>query len=269
MRFHPTVRRLQVVLTMAIGIMAALPAAALPNRSIGAVTAGSANPWQGPTDRSLEQMIGHKLVFLEKAPHERASGYDAFRIVSSEKSVDGQVPTYSEYVGKRILVESVEPGPTGEYTVTATAIDTGVQLQTTTMARAIAGVAPVGDYYRAKRRWLGKTIFTRKRTLQTYNAATNQYGELPVRMNEPLKVVDVIWGMSATKPLWVVVQRDNGDQGFIATAFSWTNAYQDWWNMARPWEDKIAETTVTQEMRTFGIAGRIAPTVSVDDDHSF
>jgi hypothetical protein len=256
MRFHPTVRRLQAVLAMAIGLMTALPAAALPDRSIGAVTASSATPWKGPADLSLDQMIGRKLVFLEKAPHEQAAGYPSFHLATVGQASDQPLP-YRDFVGKRIQVVAIETAAAGELLVTARTTD-GLTIQARTIAKALADVAPVGDYYQAKHRWLGKTIYTRKPSIQTYDAASSQYGELPVRVNEPLKVIDVIWGMSATKPLWVVVQRENGDKGFIATAFSWTNVYQDWWSMERPWEDKIAESTITQEMRALGLTSRMA-----------
>jgi hypothetical protein len=250
-------RRLQVMVAAAIGIASALPAQALPDRAIGAVTAASANLWRGPADRSVEQMVGHKLVFLEKAPHERAAGYTAFRIVT-KKSAGGLIPAYADFVGKRIQIETVKAHATGEYLVTAMDVESGVRLQARTRANAIADVAPVGDLYRAKARWLGQTVYPRKRTIQTYDPATHRYGNVAVRLNEPLKVVDVIWGMSATKPLWVVVQRENGDKGFIATAYSWTNAYSDWVSVDRPWEGAIAETTTGRDHRAYGLAGRLS-----------
>lgn len=258
MGFRPSLRQLQVMLAMVVGLAAAMPAAALPDRSIGAVMATGASPWLGPADLPVDQMVGRRLVFLEKAPHEQAAGYTAFRILAAGQEAGGLNADYRTFVGRKIQVESVTAVDAGEYVVTATAVDDGTRLQARTLARAIADVAPVGDIYRAKSRWLGKTIFTRKRTIQTYDPATSRYGELAVRVNEPLKVVDVIWGMSATKPLWIVVQRSNGDRGFIATAFSWTNLYSDWWSAERPWEDKIAESTANQELQAFGIAGGLA-----------
>jgi hypothetical protein len=256
MRFQNSNRPLPVVMALAIGILSAMPAAALPDRSIGAVMASGASPWRGPADLPLDQMVGRKLVFLEKAPQEQATGYPAFRILAAGQEPGGEIPAYRAFVGKMVRIDAVQAAAAGEYLVTVTAVDDGTQLQARTMARAIADVAPVGDLYRARHRWLGKTIFPRKRSVQTYDPATCRYGELPVRVNEPLKVVDVIWGMSATKPLWIVVQRDNGERGFIATAYSWTNLYSDWWSAERPWEDKIVETTANQEMVAMGVTGR-------------
>lgn len=255
MGFRPSLRQLQVVMAMVVGLASALPAAALPDRAIGAVMATGASPWRGPADLPVDQMVGRKLVFLEKAPAERAAGYTAFRILADDQESGGLIPAYKTFVGRKLVVESVTADAKGEYVVTATAVDDGTRVQAHTMARAIADVAPVGDLYRARHRWLGKTIYPRKRTVQTYDPASHRYGELAVRVGEPLKVVDVIWGMSTTKPLWIVVQRSNGDRGFIATAYSWTNLYSDWWSAERPWEDKIAESTATQEMQAFGIAG--------------
>ncbi|MBC7544491.1 MAG: hypothetical protein H7338_17355 [Candidatus Sericytochromatia bacterium] len=256
----------QALAIVAFGAVAVWPmtAWALPDRSIGVVSATMVRPSMGLTDVPMARMVGKEFVFLEKMACDQAIGYTAFRLMGSGDTPAGgtadplaDVPRYADFVGKTLRVTAVEPltCPSGEYTVHVTVPESGVTLTARTFTQAIADVAPVDDLTAARQRWLGKFIYPRQRTVQTYDAATDRYGQFEVKLTEPLKVVDILWGLSAAKPLWIVVQRDNGERGFIATAFSWTNLYGDMWAVQRPWEDKIAESNLVHELRQFGLTG--------------
>ena len=266
--------------SLAVGLLAALPltATALPNRSVGVVSAMTVRPSMGLTDVPIARIAGKEFVFLEKPACDQGIGYPAFRLASAADEPLGattdplaNVPKYEDFVGKVIRAEAVEAVtcPRSEYTVTFTVPETGARLVAHTFTQAIADVAPVDDLTAARQRWLGRIIYPRQRTLQTYDAANGQYGELEVRLTEPLKVVDILWGLSASKPLWVVVQRDTGERAFIATAFSWTNAYVDRWSVRRPWDDKLAESNIKYELRQNVVPGSSPREIALADPKPF
>jgi hypothetical protein len=227
-------------------------AQALPDRSIGVVSATGVRAGMASMDVPVQRIVGKTFVFLEKAPCDQAMGYPAFQTVSD--GGDGGLMLgldYGDFVGKELRADAVEPltCPAGEYAVRFTVVADGTQLLAQTRSQAVMDIAPVDDMVSARQRWLGRIIFPLRRTIETYDGASGRYGQLDVRINEPLKVVDVIWGLSATKPLWIVVQRDTGERGFIATAYSWTNLYSDWWTALRPWENALAETNLRYDYK--------------------
>jgi hypothetical protein len=227
---------------------------ALPDRNIGVVGATSVRPGMATADVPVQRFAGKTFVFLEKAPCDRGMGYPGFQTLSPAAAHDGGLQVgldYESYVGKELRAESVESlaCPAGEFVVRFTVVADGTPVQAQTTGQAVADIAAVDDMTWARQRWLGLIVFPRKRAIDTYDAASGRYGRLEVRMNEPLRVVDVIWGMSAVKPLWLIVQRDTGEQGFIATAYSWTNLYSDWWTALRPWENLIAESNIRYDSK--------------------
>jgi hypothetical protein len=234
---------------------------ALPDRSIGSVGAASVRPGMATFDVPIQRLVGKTFVFLEKAPCDQAVGYHAFQAVpaAGDDHTGGQLGLdYAAFVGKELRAEAVEPltCPAGEYAVRFTVVADGSQVLAQTMGQSVADIAPSDDLAAARQRWLGRTVFARRRAVETYDAASGRYGQIEVRINEPLRVVDVIWGLSTTKPLWLVVQRDTGERGFIATAYSWTNLYADWWTALRPWETALAESNANYESKQapFGVA---------------
>lgn len=253
------------------GWLAALAAAvvpltvhALPDRSIGVVGASGLRPGMAMMDVPIQRIVGKTFVFLEKAPCDQGMGYPGFRLVDGPDGREQVGLDYDAYVGKELRADAVEPlaCPAGEYAVRYTVVGTDTHLLAQTLAQAVSDIAPVDDMMGAKQRWLGRIIYPKRRSVETYDAATGHYGRLDVRMNEPLRVVDVMWGLSSTKPLWLIVQRDTGEQGFIATAYSWTNAYSDWWSTLRPWENALAESNLRYDWK------QQAPTNS-NQDHGF
>jgi hypothetical protein len=248
-------RRRMVWLAVAAAVVLPATAQALPDRSIGVVGASGLRPGMATMDVPIQRVVGKSFVFLEKAPCDQGMGYPAFRVVATPSGEDDGRSrvglAYSDFVGKELRVDAVEPltCPAGEYSVRYTVVGDGTQLLAQTLGQAVSDIAPVDDMTWAKQRWLGRIIYPKRRSVETYDAASGLYGRLEVRMNEPLRVVDVIWGLSATKPLWLVVQRDTGEQGFIATAYSWTNVYSDWWSALRPWENALAETNLRYDFK--------------------
>ncbi|MBU1298414.1 MAG: hypothetical protein KKG06_00645 [Bacteroidetes bacterium] len=105
----------------------------------------------------------------------------------------------------------------------------------------IKGIALFDDLDKAKARWLGKTLYSKTRSILTYDAQADKYGEVKVQIGSALKVNDIWFGLHATEPLWLIVETPEGAKGAIPTAFSWTNFYSDWWKDTRPWEDKFYE----------------------------
>jgi hypothetical protein len=93
---------------------------------------------------------------------------------------------------------------------------------------------------------LGKTVWTKGARINTYDAENDKYGEVKTSIGDPLKVVDVWWGMDSIRPIWLIVETKDKEKGYLDVAFSWTNIYRDWWKSYRPWEDTFFETDPKQ-----------------------
>jgi hypothetical protein len=107
----------------------------------------------------------------------------------------------------------------------------------------IEGLAWTEERENARKRWLGKTIYSRKRHINTYNSASGILDNAPVSISEKLTVIDITWGLTPLppQPLWVWVRTPNGDTGFIPTRFSWTNTIDEIRTDTVPWNDNILE----------------------------
>ena len=77
---------------------------------------------------------------------------------------------------------------------------------------------------------------------------------IPEKLREPslsrlktvvstLKVVSIRWGITPLPPksLWLIVERENGNKGFIPINYSWTNVLQTEEAAVLPWENDIFE----------------------------
>jgi hypothetical protein len=89
-----------------------------------------------------------------------------------------------------------------------------------------------------RKRFAGKTVLSKRTAIPAFQ---EEPGTIKVKINEPLKVEDVIAGISADEPIWLVVSTAEGSKGYIAIAYSLTNVHPGIWMTARPWEAVLFE----------------------------
>ena len=165
----------------------------------------------------------------------------------SYKSTDPELETsigglkYDNFARKKIKALSVERG-LFDYLVTFEEEGAGRKIYADSHKEHIGGIALVADLEKAKERWGGKTIWSKNKTISTYDAENDKHGDVAVRIGDPLKVVDVWWGSPLFGPLWLIVETKDKEKGYIRTKFSWTNQYRDWWKASRPWENDFFES---------------------------
>jgi len=228
-----------------------LPTLSYAQRSIGKVDTNTKKTGKNVLDIPVKQWIGKRFIFLEKPKRLQEFGYDLYLhpdLYSYYGKYNPELETkitynlrYDRFVGKIIKVVNIEEGHLHDYLVTFVEEESNMKIYAEPYKGNVSGIALFDDLAKAKKRWLGKTIYSKKRMISTYSEELDKYGEVKVKIGDPLKVIDIWWGFYDIWPLWVIVETTQGEKGFIPTAFSWTNIYSDWWTEERPWEDYFFE----------------------------
>jgi hypothetical protein len=234
------------------------PQLSYSQKSIGEITVKEKEITSSSLDIPIEKWVGRKFIFLGTDKGLRRFGYD-FKIISSDKMIDrskledilGNLK-YDKFYGKIITAEKVEKN--GDWYVVIFVLDKPqmrISAKCLLKHGNIRGIALVDDLERAKEKWLGKSIYSKRPYINTYSEEQGKYGKVKVTIDEPLKVIDVWWGFSEIRPIWLIVETPRGEKGIIDIAFSWTNIYKDWWEedrpiwligVNRPWEVKLFES---------------------------
>ncbi|HWT00053.1 MAG TPA: J domain-containing protein [Pyrinomonadaceae bacterium] len=170
--------------------------------------------------RSVVKWVGERFVFL---PIETAQEYGYMSVFSTkDRSVD-YLP-YREYVGRMAKVTKVEPCA---YDLELVLEDTGEKVYGTVSYGVIKDMALVADIENARALYVGKTLWTEE-TVHTCTADgyIERTGE--EELNTPLgffpvKVINVVAGWDAEKPVRFVVQLPSGKEGYIDVQMSDTN----------------------------------------------
>jgi hypothetical protein len=203
-------------------------------------------------DLPVKEWVGKSFIFLEKPRNLQKWGY---RLSLQKERIPSQrdynpkweVPVsknlrYDQFAGKSISCTEAEEKP-GDYDFVVTFLEPGENLKLFgfTYQGHLDGIAHGADLPRAKERWGGKTIYALERHLSDPQPGSDRQQRIPVKIGEPLTVLDVGWGGDALQPLKVWVAKKDGRKGFLSAAFSWTNVFRGWWKEKRPWEDVFAE----------------------------
>jgi hypothetical protein len=243
-------KRLLIVFILFISVI--LPNIIHAQRSIGKVeTKDYKDTKTEKLDYRVIDWIGKTFIFLEQPKSLQQYGYKLYldKIYSIKRGYNPELETdvkdlrYDKFVGKIIKVIEIENDPSwhGDYTVTFNVEELNKKIYGSTYKGYIDGIALFDDLSKAKKRWLGKTIYSKWRVILTYSAGLNDWGEEKIKIGDPLKVKDIWWGFYSTRPLWIIVETARGEKGYIDTAFSWTNIYSDRWTENRPWENDLFE----------------------------
>lgn len=194
-------------------------------------------------DIPVRQWLGRRFIFLPKSKKLQEYGYklylspELFLALCDANELQRKTCElkYDKFVGKVIKVIDIKY----DNTVTFIEEESGRKIYAQAYDGYIDGIALLDDMNKAKKAWLGKTIYSKVKEINTYNEKTDKYGSVQVKIGEPLKVIDIWWGdgIASIGKLWLIVEKNNKQQGYIATTFSWTNIYSSFWTNNRPWED--------------------------------
>lgn len=200
----------------------------------------------------VPQWVGKKFVLLEKTKVFRKFGYELYPTPELSKSTTPVDPAivlknhrikYKPFCKTVVTVTSVEKDGQGEYLVTFLAEKQQLTLYGKTKEGVIEGIAMERDLQTAKKRWEGKTIYCRRRFVDVYDPAISNFTSAKVPITEPLKVIDIKWGIIPLPPklLWLHVERVDGSKGIIPTNVSWTNVIKRKKQVKVPWEHELFE----------------------------
>lgn len=231
---------------LAVLLCIALAPALIAQRSVGKRINNEAEVRAKEADAYGRLWVGSKFIFLEKPKPEQKQGYRGFCDKEDCPLLEFSTLNYGKYLGKTMTAVSVKLSDANIYVVKFQ-LDGAPGFVYGTPNRSgdwIASIAPAGDLEKAKSRWQGKTVFSTATTkaIATYDAERDEFGEIPVNNLEPLKVLDVWRGFDANRPLWLIVERGNGEQGFIATTASWTKYNAFWREDRKPGEREVHDT---------------------------
>jgi hypothetical protein len=210
----------------------------------------------GPVDSSyllpVEKWQNNKFFVLAKPPMFRKFGYELYltkklsantAALDTATEADKHHARYSLMAGKTLTVTHVEKAD-GEYLVTFSEEKSGRTVFARTHKGAIEGIARADDLDSAARKWVGKTVYSRRRFIDTYDSTTGAYGTIKVRIQDNLKVTGVTWGRSPLppKPVWLHVETPAHEKGFIPVCMSWANVMADKITPGLSWAEELFET---------------------------
>lgn len=203
-------------------------------------------------DLPINRWVGKKFIVLEKQNLVRQFGYELYlsaELGFSKKKIDPAWETPQRHVRcekierSYIIVKDIKPIGK-DYLVKFENEQSKVMLFGKTRLGSIEGMAFAADIDSAKTRWLGKSVYSARRFIDAYDSATGKLDNIKVKIEQPLAVIDVRWGMTPLppKPLWIMVTTGRGEKGFIPTQTSWINAMIDNKNNSAPWSDDLIDS---------------------------
>jgi hypothetical protein len=201
--------------------------------------------------------VNKKFVVLKKPPLFRKFGYELYltkELSAHTAAIDTSIETdkhharYALAAGKILRVTDVEPRD-GEYLVSFFEEGGGhMQYFGKTRKGAIEGIASADELNLASRKWVGKTVYSRRRFIDTYDSVAGAYGTIKVRIQDKLKVTGVSWGLTPLPPktVWLEIETPAGEKGFIPICMSWTNVMADKTLPGPPWQEELLEKDPTE-----------------------
>ncbi|MDO5576838.1 MAG: hypothetical protein Q4F84_07140, partial [Fibrobacter sp.] len=205
-----------------------------------------------PIKIPIDQWSGKRVFVLDKPEIFRQHGYELYfcrELDSCKENSDsarnlknGRI-RHEVLSGQVLTVVSTEPLGE-EWLVTFENDSTKEKIYAATNKGALKDIGFFNDLENARKRWLGKVVFSKKGTISTEKEGGAGFSSLKVGLRDSLSVVDVKWGCTPipVDPIWLVVETLSGSRGFIPVRFSWTNSpsfqVQD---SAAPWDELLME----------------------------
>jgi hypothetical protein len=195
-----------------------------------------------PNDIPIEQWVDKEFIILEISQKDRYFASSLFNDSSFSSLIN-----YQELAGEVLKVSKVEElnDKSNDYLVVFKLVKNYSFIYGKAFDGRIDNIAPLDDLRKAKTRWVGKTIYLKVWNINTFDSNTEKIGTISSKMGEPLKVLDIVPGLQISGfairtgqdeyfnadsyPFWIIVKRNNGQQGFIPIMYSLTNCYKSNW----------------------------------------
>jgi hypothetical protein len=202
-------------------------------------------------DFPIAKWVGQKFVVLAKQNLVRQFGYELYltpECAMSKKKPDPDWEAACHHIrcdkleGSFIIAKEVKPVG-NDYLVKFEHEESGRAIFGKPQQGSLEGIALAVDLDSAQSKWLGKTIYSVRRFIDTFDSAIGSLGMIKVKIEQPLVVTGVKWGMTPLppKPLWIEVKTERGEKGFIPTRISWTNTIADKKTDSAPWSEDIMD----------------------------
>ncbi len=218
---------------------------AVPLAALAAGPAGS-DPGGDAAATPVEEWVGRVFTVLPLEESKKAAGYAfAFQVPQPElQTADGNIR--AEWLeGKRLQVTAVKKLsvsgqglPADDYEVVCRLADDGAVVTAKALGGQMAQVVLADDLAAAQKHFAARMVYSKRLAIPAYQESL---ATIRVKISEPLTVEDVIAGISADEPIWLVVSTADNRRGYIAIAYSLTNAQPGIWPTARPWETLLFE----------------------------
>ncbi|MGD9200209.1 MAG: hypothetical protein PVI26_01490 [Chitinispirillia bacterium] len=196
--------------------------------------------------------IGKKFRLLEKTKMFQKFGYELYttpQLSQTAEKVNSDIALpnfrikYKPFKGKTLIVSDVKETDDGEYLITFNVEEMDLTVYGKTRKEIIEGIVLIDDFISAEKRWKGKTVYSRKRSIEIFDSTASRFSAERVSITEPLDVVSIRWGITPLPPksLWIVVEGNDNLNGIIPINFSWTNVLKEEKVQGAPWEREIFE----------------------------
>lgn len=199
-----------------------------------------------PENLTIDQWVGQKFVFLALPNDRQSEGYEIYPEELAERGFSGDRSVniaYKDYFAKQVTVTDVVriTDTPYDYVVHLREAKSGQKLIGRTFRGQLEGLALIDDREKARKKFVGKTIYALSRTLQSLEPGNDTMPEKAINISPgtPLQVIDIWDGMQSSYPIWLVVLI-NGHKAVLPIAYSWTNQPGYAWTTSPPWQDYIS-----------------------------
>ncbi len=204
----------------------------------------------------VETWKNKKFIVLSKLKLFRKFGYELYlskslsantAALDTARETDKHHVRYEVLCGKTLIATEIIPAG-GEYLVTFVENGTQTAYYSKTHKHAVEGLALADDIDNASKQWVGKTVFSRRRSIDVYDSLTGTFSNIKVRIQDPLRVSRVIWGTSPMppKPVWLCVKTATDETGIIPIMQSFANIMTDKIASEAPWQEDLFDTDPTK-----------------------
>jgi hypothetical protein len=210
-------------------------------------------------DLPVSEWAGKTFVILKKQKVLDQFGYELYltpELSASKKPLDPAFETTQRHIRSEVfggsLITAKSAKPVGrEFALVFSHAPTGRDLYAQTRMGVLEGLALAADIDIARSWWMGKTVYSARRFLDTYDSVSGKLNNFKAKIDEPLTVTDIRWGLTPLppKPVWLIVQKKNGESGIIPTSVSWCNIIWSKRYMGAPWESDVLDINLRAQRK--------------------
>lgn len=171
--------------------------------------------------KTLDQLLGEKVVFVAETKRLQRYGYQSFHWVQNSSA---SVP-YEALVGKVGTVTEIQPRPTGALNFRRVIIkleSSDQAVMTNALNDRIPDVTLLTDIEEGRKRWVGKTLWYKSKYVRPSTDAEPLEWRL-VKKFQPATILNVMVGAGQAGAIDFVLQFKDGQEGLAAVTLSASN----------------------------------------------